>query len=232
MLNMMKSLILIFFAVVPVQALLYHIDQPVPISLAHGEYYAQLRLWGEGGVLARFGVGLFDRLTLGMSYSANRLIGAQRPELSRARPELMARVAVLKELGYVPDMVLGFESQGYDYFAGERFTVLERGAYLTIGKTIEPSRTYCQLGGNWWQGFDGFLAVNQMLPGQVEVIAEYDPALNDRPDSGWRGGWLNFGVAWTFLERVRLVFALRDVLGNNEQTRLNRVIDISFHEHF
>ncbi|MGQ9708269.1 MAG: hypothetical protein ACUVUR_05280 [bacterium] len=225
---MMRVLIMVSLAVLPARATLYHIDQPAPISLAHGEYYAQLRLWGEGGVLARFGVGLFDRLTLGMSYSANRLIGAHHPVLSRARPELMARVAVLKEMGYVPDMVLGFESQGYDSCDGERFTVLERGAYLAIGKTIELSRTYCQIGANWWQGFDGFVALNQLLPGNIEVIAEYDPGLNDLPE----GGWLNFGVAWTFVERVRLVFALRDVLGNNDQTRLNRVIDISFHEHF
>ncbi len=233
MLNMMKLLILIFLAVVPVQAILYHIDQPVPISLGHGEYYAQLRLWGEGGVLARFGVGLFDRLTLGMSYSANRLIGASVPMLSRQRPELLARVAVLKEMGYVPDLVLGFESQGYDACDGERFAVFEKGVYLAIGKTIEPTKTYCELGLNWWQGFNGFFAVNQVLPGNLEIIAEYDPGLNDLPAQGkWRGGWLNFGVSWTFVNRVRLGFALRDILGNNEASRLNRVIDLSFHERF
>ncbi len=233
MLNVMRILLSVLAVVVPVEALLYQIDQPVPISLGHGEYYAQLRLWGEGGVLARFGVGLFDRLTLGMSYSANRLIGSAEPQLSRQRPELLARVAVLKELGYVPDLVLGFESQGYDYCDGERFVVKEKGGYLAIGKTIEPSQTYCELGLNWWQGFNGFFAVNQVLPGNLEVVAEYDPGLNDRQAQGrWRGGWLNFGVAWMFFERVRLGFALRDVLGNNDSTRLNRVIDLSFHHRF
>jgi hypothetical protein len=229
----MRILTAVSILIIPAFALLYHIDQPVPISLAHGEYYAGIRLWGEGGVLARFGVGLFDRLTMGMSYSANHIIGSQPPELSRPRPELFVRVAVLKELGYVPDLTLGFESQGYDYCQGDEFTVREKGLYLAIGKTIEASRTYAELGANWWQGFNGFLALNQLLPGNMEIIAEYDPALNDLPaPNRWRGGWLNLGIAWTFQERVRLGFSIRDVLSNNDQTRLNRVLDLSINEHF
>lgn len=231
----MRIIFWVFLAVLPAQAVLYHIDQPVPISLAHGEYYVGIRLWGEGGVLARFGVGLFDRLTMGMSYSVNRLIGADTLELSRPRPEMLARIAILKESGFVPDLTLGFESQGYDYYSGEedRFAVKEKGGYLAVGKTVEISRTYCQLGLNWWQGFNGFIAVNQLLPGAVELIGEYDPAPNDLPEGKeWRGGWLNFGIAWTFQERMRLGFALRDVLGNNERTRLNRVFNISFQERF
>ncbi len=217
----------------PATAILYHIDQPVPISLAHGEYYAGIRLWGEGGVLARFGVGLFDRLTMGMSYSANHIIGSQTPELSRERPELFARVAVLRELGYAPDLCLGFDSQGYDYCEAGQFTVQEKGVYLAVGKTIEASRTYAELGVNWWQGFNGFLVLNQLLPGNVEVIAEYDPALNDLPrENRWHGGWLNLGIYWTFQERVRLGVSVRDILGNNSATRRNRVLDLSINEHF
>ncbi len=231
----MRNFVLVLWAVLvlPANGVIYHIDQPVPISLAHGEYYVGLRMWGEGGILARFGIGLFDRLTMGMSYSVNRLIGSGTPEMARARPELMARFAILKEMGYVPDLTVGFESQGYDYCNGERFTVKEKGVYLALGKTIDGSRTYCELGVNWWQGFNGFLVVNQLLPGNVEAAVEFDPALNDLPaGSQWRGGWLNAGIAWTFQERVRLGFALRDILGNNQQTRLNRVFWVSIQEHF
>lgn len=228
----MRTFVVFLWAVfaLPAAGVIYHIDQPVPISLAHGEYYGGIRMWGEGGVLARFSVGLFDRLTMGMSYSVNRLIGSGAPEMSRPRPELMARVAILKEMGYVPDLALGFESQGYDSCDGERFTVKEKGVYLALGKSIEASRTYCELGLNWWQGFNGFLVVNQLLPGDVELVVEYDPALP--AENRWRGGWLNTGIAWTFQERVRLGFALRDIFGNNEQTRMNRVFWVSIQEHF
>ncbi|MGQ9678981.1 MAG: hypothetical protein ACUVUD_06870 [bacterium] len=231
----MKTFVLFLGAVLvlPAAGIIYQIDSPVPISLAHGEYYVSLRMWGEGGVLARFSVGLFDRLTMGMSYSVNRLIGSGALEMSRQRPELMARVAILKEAGYAPDLVFGFESQGYDAYSGDRFTVLEKGVYLALGKTVDVSRTYCELGVNWWQGFNSFLVVNQLLPGGVELILEHDPALNDLPTNNrWRGGWLNAGVAWTFQERVRLGFALRDILGNKEITRLNRIFWVSIQEHF
>lgn len=231
----MKIFVLFLGAVLvlPAAGIINQIDTPVPISLAHGEYYVGLRMWGEGGILMRFSVGLFDRLTMGMSYSINRLIANGTPAMSRPRPELMARVAILKEMGYAPDLLLGFESQGYDYYTNNRFTVLEKGAYLAVGKTVDASRTYCELGVNWWQGFSGFLIVNQLLPGGVELILEHDPALNDLPaDNRWRGGWLNAGIAWTFQERVRLGVALRDILGNKEETRCNRVFWVSIHDHF
>jgi hypothetical protein len=168
-----------------------------------------------------------------MAYSANHIIGSSTPELSRPRPELFVRVAVLREMGYVPDLCLGFDSQGYDYCHNDQFTVREKGVYLAVGKTIEASRTYAELGVNWWQGFNGFLVLNQLLPGNVELIAEYDPALNElTPAARWQGGWLNLGIAWTFQERVRLGVSLRDVLGNKPATRRNRVLDLSINEHF
>lgn len=211
---------------------LYHVDQPVPVSLGHGEYYVSARLWGEGGVMARFGIGLLDRITLGMSYSANRLLGADQPQGSRPRPELQARVQVLKEMGYVPDLLLGYESQGYDHCDGSEFEVREKGVYLAAGKTIEASRTYWEVGLNWWNGFNGFVAVNQLLPADFELMLEYDPALNDVRNEGKRPGFLNFGVAWTFSRQLRVGIALRDLMGNREAGQLNRVLDLSFRERF
>lgn len=227
------TIIVITVAFGPVRAgVLYHIDQPTPVSLAHGEYYAEARMWGAGGVLARVAVGLFDRLTLGMSYSADHLLGSGDPEMSRSRPELLARVAILREMGYVPDLALGFESQGYDRCAGERFNVKEKGIFLAVGKSLAVSRTYCELGFNWWQGFNGFAVINQLLPGNCELLVEYDPGLNDKADDAWRGGWLNLGFGWTFQERVRVGFALRDIIGNRTDTHFNRIFWVSIQEHF
>lgn len=215
----------------PGLALLYNVDQPVPLSLAHGEYYFGARLWGKGGVLARFGVGLFDRLTLGVSYGGDRLIGAETPEFfDRARPEFQARFGILAESGYFPDFILGYESQGYDDCVDGVFGVREKGGYACLGKTIEVTRTYLQLGFNYLDGANGFAVVNQLLPGNLELIVEYDPAFNDRTDQG--RGFLNLGVAWTFNDQLRFAIGLRDILGNREGPGPNRVIDLSFHDLF
>ncbi|MEO0085798.1 MAG: hypothetical protein ABIK37_04125 [candidate division WOR-3 bacterium] len=228
----MRATIVLLAVVGLAMASLYHIDQPVPVSLGHGEYYIGARLWGEGGVMARFGIGLLDRITLGMSYSANRLLGANEPQGSRPRPELQARAQVLKEMGYVPDLVLGYESQGYDHCDGNEFEVREKGVYVVVGKTVEATRTYWEVGANWWNGFDAFLAVNQLLPADFEVMLEYDPALNDVRGEKWGPGFLNFGVAWTFSRQLRVGLALRDILGNRGGGQMNRVLDLSFREKF
>jgi hypothetical protein len=235
----MRTMLALLACCLPAFGTLYNIDQPVPVSLAHGEYFVSARLWGRGGALLRGGVGLFDRVTLGVSYGGNCLLGNDSVLLYR-RPEFQARLAILNEVGYIPALALGFDSQGYDdLFAVEdsshdttyRYSVLPRGGYLTAGKTIEPIRTFVQLGASYWGGFDGFLAANCLLPGNVELILEYDPALNDG-QARWQGGLLNFGIGWTVAEKVRLALGLRDLLGNRDQTFLNRTLDVSINEHF
>ena len=211
-------------------ASLYNVDQPVPVSLVHGEYYAGVRLWGNGGALVRFGIGLFDRLTLGASFGGDSLIGAHKPALQR-RPEFIARGAILIEQGFYPDLVVGFESQGLGSQQGDEYEVLPKGGYVCVGKTIEPTQTYVELGVNYWEKVNGFVAVNQFLPGAFEFVVEYDLAANDdRLQS--RRGFLNVGLGWTFGEQLRFGLAVRDVLGSRDETRLNRVLDLSFRDLF
>lgn len=232
MLRPMRAILAVILLLTPAFGVLYNVDQPVPISLAHGEYYVGTRLWGQGGALVRFGVGLFDRITLGMSYGGNRFLGNDTISLY-PRPEFQARLAILNEEGYIPALALGFESQGYDETLGTSYQTLPRGGYLCVGKTIVPIRTFVQLGVSYWSGMDAFAVANCLLPGNVELIAEYDPALNDkRGIDTWRGGLLNFGIGWTFAEKVRLVLGLRDIIGNRPETHLNRILEISINDHF
>lgn len=230
----MRITLLVLLACLPSSAILYNIDQPVPISLGHAEYYASARLWGSGGVMVRFGIGLFNRLTLGMSYGGDSIFGRATPGLyGRHRPDFQARLAILQEEGYVPNLLLGFENQGYDSYLPQPqdvYEVREKGVYLCAGKTVDAIRTHCQLGVSYWKGLDGFLALNALLTDQAELIAEYDPAFNDTTDRN--RGYLNFGIGWTFAERIRVVLALRDILGNRPDTKLNRTFDISFNDHF
>ena len=230
----MRIVLLVLAAALPASAVLYNIDQPVPISLAHAEYYIGGRLWGDGGVLMRFGIGLWDRLTLGMSYGGNHVLGPGGPRFfDRYRPDFQARIAILQEQGYTPNLVLGFESQGYDDCSLRVYQVREKGGYLCAGKTVDVIRTHCQLGINYWEGFDAFLAFNTLLPNSIELMLEYDPALNDiKAERGLHPGYFNFGVGWTVAQKIRLVLGLRDIFGYKDQTRLNRVFEFSLHDRF
>jgi hypothetical protein len=230
----MRIVLLVLAAILPAAAILYNIDEPVPISLAHAEYYISGRLWGDGGIMMRFGFGLFNRVTLGMSYGGNHVLGAGAPKFfDRYRPDFQARIAIMQEQGYTPNLVLGFESQGYDDCINTEYQVREKGGYLCAGKTIDVIRTHCQLGVNYWDGFDGFLALNTLLPGSVELMLEYDPAFNDHIENrGLRPGYVNFGVGVTIAEKVRMVLGLRDIFGYKTATRLNRVLEVSINDSF
>jgi hypothetical protein len=230
----MRVTLLVLVACLPVSAILYNIDQPVPISLAHAEYYISGRLWGDGGVMMRFGLGLFDRVTLGMSYGGDSVLGPGTPKFfDRYRPDFQARVAILQEQGFTPNLVLGFESQGYDDCVNKNYQVREKGGYLCAGKTIDAIHTHCQLGVNYWDGFDAFLALNALLPNSIELMLEYDPAINDGiPNRGFHPGYINFGVGWTIAQKVRMVLGLRDILGYKSATRINRILEISINDRF
>ncbi|MFO7637949.1 MAG: hypothetical protein R6X14_01385 [bacterium] len=213
-------------------ASLYHIDQPVPRSLAHAEYYVSARLWGQGGALMRVGIGLFDRLTLGVAYGGDRLVGYETP-LMYNRPEFFGRGAILLEQGFFPDLVVGFESQGFDSQGPDGdYGVLPKGGFLSIGKTIEPTRTYLQAAVNYWDGVSGFAVANQYLPGGFEMVLEYDLATNDNRQGTGGRGFLNAGIGWTFNDQFRFGLALRDIVGNRPDFPRNRVLDISFHDLF
>jgi len=211
--------------------MLYNVDQPVPVSLAHAEYYVGVRLWGGGGALARFGIGLFDRMTLGVSFGGDSLIGADKPVMY-PRPEFFARGAILTEQGFFPDLAVGFESQGYDHYSSDQYGVYPKGGYVCLGKTVEPTRTYVQLGVNYWRGTSGFVVVNQLLPGSFEFVVEYDLALNDDRAEYESYGYLNLGLGWTFNEQLRFCVGLRDILGKCPAMKQNRVIDLSFRDLF
>jgi hypothetical protein len=228
----MRVIFLVLMACLPASAILYNIDQPVPISLAHAEYFVSGRLWGSGGIMMRFGLGLWDRLTLAMSYGGNSVLGAEKPKFfDRYRPDFQARIAVLQEQGYTPNLVLGFESQGYDDCINKNYQVREKGGYLCAGKTIDAIHTHCQLGVNYWDGFDAWLALNALLPNSVELMLEYDPAINDGiPNRRLHPGYVNFGVGWTIAQKVRMVIGLRDIFGYKVDLRLNRVLDISIND--
>jgi hypothetical protein len=227
----MKAALLALLAVcVPGSALLYNVDQPVPVSLAHGEYYIGIRLWGEGGAVARVAVGLFDRITVGASYGGDRFLGAQTPVLN-PRPEFLARAAILMEQGYIPDLAVGVETQGgnrYDTL-NNRYEILPTGGYVGFGKTIEASRTYLQLGVNYKSGVSGFAVINQLLPAGFEAVLEYDAALNDEERENL--GYLNFGIGWTFGDKVRFCVGVRDLLRSGDN-QFNRIVDLSFHDLF
>jgi hypothetical protein len=240
--------VICLFAVVAFSSDLYYLDAPAPVSLRHAEYMVTGRLHSNGGLIARGAVGLFDRLTLGLSYGADVLLGYGMPQFNQP-VGVQIRVLGLNEGPWYPSVLGGFETQGYDGWSGSgRFRTLPQGAYLLLGKTFWTTRTELSVGANYLPnyGFDGHLAVREFVFPDWDVLLEYDLGVNDgvirAAHPAFPVGLLNFGIAAVVGGNLNLKLGLRDILGSRKpasgtgdgdfQIALNRVFDISFVQHF
>jgi|UniRef100_A0A7C6EDD5 hypothetical protein len=240
----MRILILLLVSVLPLFAQLYLIDQPTPLSLMHGEYYIDGRFQNEGGMIFHFGIGLFDRFTLGASYGGNGFLGASRPTFF-PRVGFQAKAVITSEgETFLPDLALGYDDQGFgDYDTiDKQYQVRSKGFYLSIGKTLEMSNTYFVFGPNYWfgankrKGLSGFLAIRQTLSDHWDLILEYNLNIGRTQQENKRG-FLNLGVAFNFNENLTFTFMLKDLLENRRTVNgkdagMNRALNVSFHELF
>lgn len=223
-----------------VSADLYYLDKPAPLSLKHGEFMVSGRLQTQGGVMTRAAVGLFDRLTLGLSYSVDGFFG--NGPISFPPVEAVgfqARLLGLDEGPWNPSILVGYESQGYDGYdtAAKRFRTLPQGGYLLLGKTLWGTRTDVSIGASFWPpaydyGPTGHIALREFYFPDWDFILEYDLALNDPSGKGRFCGLLNLAIARTINGNVSLKLALRDLLGHHSGIARSRIFDIGFQQHF
>ena len=66
----------------------------------------------NGGVLPRLAVGLTDNFTIGMSYGFEKLIGNEKPTVSRPKPEVQFKYRLFEETIGSPAVLLGLDTQG------------------------------------------------------------------------------------------------------------------------
>jgi hypothetical protein len=239
----MRRFIPVLILVVPLWAQLYLIDQPMPWSLMHGEYFINARLQNEGGMIAHVAFGLFDRITVGASYGGNSFIGGAKPTFF---PNIgfQARVAIaIEDEFFLPDITVGFDNQGYGDYDNEhdQYQVRQKDFYCSIGKTFDWTNTYFLIGPNYWimsndrKGLSAFVAVKQTISENWNLVLEYDPNFGDRYDRN--RGFLNIGILWMINENMEFSFALKDIFSNrptvnDKDEGMNRILNFSFRQFF
>lgn len=216
----------------------YFIDNPSPSFLGHGEYLIGFRLQGNNGIMANFGIGLFDRLNMGVSYSGDSILGSGKPTFPQKRgPEFQIRLKIIGEESFVfPDVILGFDTQGFGSYDSTKngYLVPEKMFYLLLGKTIDFTNTNISGGINYRDKVNFFLSISQLLPSDFNLILEYSSSFYDKEREIEKYGFLNTGIAWNFSEQVRFLFALREIIKNhkNNNCHLNRIVYITFQSGF
>jgi hypothetical protein len=222
----------------PTLSLNYLVDTPTAGLLERGEMGFDTRIYGDGGVLFTFQVGVFRALNMGVSYGGTGIVGQGDVNWNR-QPEVHLRYRLLNESFIWPALNIGYSGQGYGKRFEDRYQFKARGFYgvgsknfLLAGRSIigfhaginyNTGEVDDDSGTNYWFGYHH--ALNQDLT----LVLEYDCALQDRyvtqkhPDTSIvtqldrrDRGYLSGALRWTFAEKLSLIFHFKDLLGNQE----------------
>lgn len=202
------------------------IDVPTAKVLPHGAYDMTLRLYNGGGVLTGIRVGMLDRIMFGFTFGGLNVLGTGSPDWN-PRVEFEFRGKLFDETYLGPAIAAGFNSQGYGYYDGglDRYQFKSKGFYgvatkhfLMLGELgLDFGINYSLERDDDDEEPDLFFGVEKSLSSRVDLIGEYDIALNDNTEKDGYGegkGYLNAGLAWRVSRTFRLSFEFRNLLEN------------------
>ncbi len=204
------------------------IDSPTASILPHGAYDMNLKLYAEGGVLSGIRVGLLDRIMFGFTFGGLNVLGTGAPDWN-PRVEFEFRGSLLAESYLGPAVALGFNSQGFGFYSGgfNRYQVKSKGFYcvatkhfLMLGELgINGGINYSLERDDDDEELDLFFGLRKSISPNLDLITDYDVALNDNSDHigfGEGKGYLSGGLLWRVSENYSMSFEFRNLLENHE----------------
>jgi len=227
------------------------IDTPTGKILAHGAYDMTLKLYSGGGVLSGIRVGLLDRIMFGFNFGGLNVLGTGAPDWN-PRVEFEFRGKLLDESFVGPALALGFNSQGFGFYDGsvDRYQFKSKGFYgvatkhfLMLGELgLNGGVNYSLERDDNDEEVNLFFGLDKSISQTLDLLVEYDIALNDNSDNGEYGegkGYLNAGFLWRVSRNFRMSFEFRNLLENYEEGTdikeigdWSREIRINYVDHF
>ena len=209
----------------PSSELIRLVDSPTAGLVDKGRFAVDLRLFPDGGVGAQLHAGILRRLTIGLAFGGEGIIGNDEIDWY-PQVEAAARYRVLEETQGLPALTLGYETQGYGPWIGNRYQVKSKGFFVAASKNyVSGFGQFGVHGGiNWSRedtddgGPSGWIGLDKTVNEELSVVGEYDFALNDNDDDslGSGRGYLNAGVHWSPVQGLSLGFLLKNLLQNGD----------------
>lgn len=230
------------------------VDMPTAGTLPRGFYTVGLRLYPNGGALARTDIGLSHRLMVGISYGAEGIISNRDPNWN-PKIEFNVKFRIIDEIEVFPAVTVGFCSQGLGAWNSDmdRYAFKSRGFYGVVSRSFyfydwtsgwHAGINYSmendideETDVNIFAGFDATFKYN------LALMIEYDAALNDNksklPDgtpNGFAGhgrGYLNSAIKWLVTENLEIEFLMKDLFVNRrEADTFTRAVRLTYIERF
>jgi hypothetical protein len=218
------------------------VDSPTAGLVEKGRYAVDLRLFAEGGIVGQLQAGALKRLSIGLSFGGERLIG--RGDIDwYPRVEVTARYRLIEENQTWPALVLGYETQGFGAYGGGRYQTKSKGFYLALSKNYASSlgQFGVHAGANISRedtdddDWSAWFGVDKSVNEDLALLAEYDLGRNDDGPLalGSDEGYLNAGARWIVAPQLKMAFYLKNLLGNGRlDSDSSRELSVIYTEEF
>jgi len=216
------------------------VDVPTAGMLDKGNFALDVDFYQEGGVLLGMSVGVFERLSFGISYGGSRLIGSASPVMNDI-PGVNLRVRIIEENMVFPAIVLGFDSQGKDgYIKGQDryrskspgFFAVASKNYLLLGYlSLHGGVNYSLERADGDKDPNVFLGVEKTIGPILSFVLEYNLGLNDNSgDAIGKGrGYVNAGLKVSLGNGLTLGVNMKDIIKNGRDiTVANRTVRLEY----
>jgi hypothetical protein len=216
------------------------VDFPTAGMIPRGSIAMDVDFYRDGGVDLACAVGIFDRLSAGLSFGGSGLIGAGSPVMNAA-PGFNIKLRLLEESVYVPALALGFDSQGHDGYNRRlsRYAIKSPGLYAVFSKNYAVLGFFSLHGGTNYslERSDGnrninlFAGIEKTIGPFASFMIEYNLGANDAGTNalGEGKGYLNLALRCALGGGLTLGINLKDLADNGGNvTVANRTVHIEY----
>ena len=227
------------------------ITLPTACTLQRGSFALEMRIQKFGGLTSSISVGLTDRFQLGISYGSANLIGDDSL-IWYPKPETNLKYLLIDESETSPGISLGIDTQGLGKFNSDdslmRYDTKALGLFAVASKNwVTPlGNLGWHFGSNYNfvetndndKDVNFFMGFDIEFNPELSMMFEYNAALNENNMTSKniaisRGGYLNAGVRWTFVERLHIEIDFNNLMFDKKKVDyFNREIKITYIEYF
>lgn len=246
--------ILVFFALNPLSAEMMQprklVDTHTAGILARGQFDFESRIYPAGdssldcGLVLGIDVGITNRLTIGLSYGGEGIVGRGQKVRPNPLPGWLVKYRLFEEQLISPGIAIGYDHQGHGGITDTASFTYDGYVYKSPGVFVAASKNFILLNTvqfgihamcnysieereevawpNCIAGLD--LGINE----ELSIVVEYDFGLNLRDGTQKYyaqpgDGYLNAGLRWAFSPEFYLEFDTRDLL-ENRKNKLNHTL--------
>ena len=227
------------------------ITLPTAGTLQRGSFALEMRIQKFGGLTSSISIGLTDRFQLGISYGSANLIGDDSL-IWYPKPETNLKYLLIDESETSPGISLGIDTQGFGKFnLGDslmRYDTKALGLFAVASKNwVTPlGNLGWHFGSNYNfvetndndKDVNFFMGFDIEFNPELSMMLEYNAALNENNMTSKniaisRGGYLNAGIRWTFVERLHIEMDFNNLMFDKKKVDyFNREIKITYIEYF